>query len=585
MTTKTFIPGKQAALEDSIARMQSILTELEFQMDSNPVLNPVKNIYSQHIFDQRCKGLFTNGKGACEKSCYASALGEFLERLSTNYFFSDYLLEMPSETEDFATSEQWLYYPDEKCFSADNFHQMLSDELWAFYQQDQDEAFGFEDFLSLNDQGNHIRAIPMQSVKTGETVYFPMNLLSNLYASNGLSAGNTAIEAQIQGLSEIFERWVKNRIFRENLCIPEVPQAILEQFPAIMESIAQLEAQGLRVSVRDASLGGVYPVVNVTLIDSNEARCFASFGSHPIFEVALERTLTESLQGRHLQDLDGFQTPVHDAELVGEDENIENHFIDSSGLIHAHFLSHAYDFNYSGWQTSGNMDVQWQQLCELVWAENSDVYVAHYRQFGFEAVRMVVPGMSEVYALSELVENNQNRGRELRNALMQWDLSVSESERLLDVIDEQGFSDHQGVASLIGLMPDRGSFWGQMTIAQLRFWCFYHLQEWENAYEQAQDLQYFLHQDNPWRIWFKGFVFVAQQLDVEELLEDFDLMSTDLSSFEALFPSQIAASIQSTKTESAIAKQPLQADIFCVGTEHQVLLNIYQSLRQAKMSV
>ncbi|SQC38839.1 YcaO-like family [Klebsiella pneumoniae] len=41
---------------------------------------------------------------------------------------------------------------------------------------------------------------------TGETVYIPMNIVGNLYVSNGMSAGNTRNEARVQGLSEVFER-------------------------------------------------------------------------------------------------------------------------------------------------------------------------------------------------------------------------------------------------------------------------------------------------------------------------------------------------------------------------------------------
>jgi len=55
----------------------------------------------------------------------------------------------------------------------------------------------------------------------GEVVYFPSNLIENLYLSNGMSAGNTLAEAQVQCLSEIFERAVKREI-PDNVAI--VPQ-------------------------------------------------------------------------------------------------------------------------------------------------------------------------------------------------------------------------------------------------------------------------------------------------------------------------------------------------------------------------
>ena len=42
-----------------------------------------------------------------------------------------------------------------------------------------------------------------------ETVYIPQSIIANLYVSNGMSAGNTKNEARVQGLSEVFERYVK----------------------------------------------------------------------------------------------------------------------------------------------------------------------------------------------------------------------------------------------------------------------------------------------------------------------------------------------------------------------------------------
>jgi ribosomal protein S12 methylthiotransferase accessory factor len=40
-----------------------------------------------------------------------------------------------------------------------------------------------------------------------------MNIIGNLYVSNGMSAGNTITEARVQALSEIFERSVKKSNF------------------------------------------------------------------------------------------------------------------------------------------------------------------------------------------------------------------------------------------------------------------------------------------------------------------------------------------------------------------------------------
>lgn len=67
----------------------------------------------------------------------------------------------------------------------------------------------------------------------------------------------------------------------------------MDRYPSIQASIAKLEEEGFPIYAFDASLGGKYPVICVVLLNPNNGTCFASFGAHPNFQVALERTVTE----------------------------------------------------------------------------------------------------------------------------------------------------------------------------------------------------------------------------------------------------------------------------------------------------
>ena len=565
MSELTFIKGKDACLEDSIASMQSTLKTMGFEIEEASWLNPVNNVFSLHINDKRCPGLFTNGKGTSRKSTLASALGEYLERLSTNYFFSDYWLDSS------LSNQAWLYYPDEKHYDEATIQECLSPELWGFYNST--DELGFNELLSFNDSDDVVKAIPLKNAHTQEVAYFPMNLLSNLYASNGLSAGNTEVEAQVQGLSEIFERWVKNKILRENFCLPEIPNEVVQSFPAIVEAVEALKKVGIEVSMRDASLGGEFPVINVTLFERKTGTCFASFGAHPIFEVALERTLTESLQGRHLDNLDGFQIPVFDAFAVAEDENIENHFIDSSGLIHANFISENYDFEFVHWDFSDNTQTQWKLLCDLVVQQGSQVYVGNYNHCGFEACRIVVPGMSEIYPTEELIESNQNVGRLLREALLELPNSL-DFTGLAELIDDLGLSDHQGVASLIGLMPDPGSFWAELKVVELRFWALLASKEYESAFEAVQDAIYFVNPNSKWLLTYNALKFC-----LEMVVED----CVDRNLTEQLFGSELSDQAWShIYADSVFDKQDLGVSIFENSQRHQSLMRIYQEAQLVK---
>lgn len=302
--TQTFIPGKDAALEDSISRFQDKLQQLGFTIEEASWLNPVPNVWSVHVRDKDCALCFTNGKGATQKAALASALGEYFERLSTNYFFADFWLG------DDVANGPFVHYPDEKWFPLSDDDSLpegiLDTRLRKFY--DPENELSGSDLMNLQ-SGNHQRgicALPFTRQSDLQTVYIPMNIIGNLYVSNGMSAGNTANEARVQGLSEVFERYVKNKIIAESISLPEIPADVLARYPSVTEAIARLEAEGFPILSYDASLGGQYPVIRVVLFNPSNGTCFASFGAHPDFGVALERTVTELLQGRGLKNLDVF---------------------------------------------------------------------------------------------------------------------------------------------------------------------------------------------------------------------------------------------------------------------------------------
>ena len=184
-----------------------------------------------------------------------------------------------------------------------------------------------------------IVALPYTRQSDGDTVYIPSNLIENLFLSNGMSAGNTLAEAQVQCLSEIFERAVKKQIIEEEIALPDVPAEVLARYPHLVEGIQALEAQGFPVLVKDASLGGQFPVACVTLMNPRTGGVFASFGAHPSFAIALERSLTELLQGRSFEGLNDFQPPTFNSMAVTEPNNYVEHFIDSSGVVSWRFFS------------------------------------------------------------------------------------------------------------------------------------------------------------------------------------------------------------------------------------------------------
>ena len=467
MQTENFIPGKDASLESTIKTLQGKLQKLGFHIEERSWLNPVDGIWSVHIRDRDCPLLFTNGKGATRLACLASALGEFFERLSTNYFWTHYYLGPK------VADRHHVHYPQERWFevSPDNAWPtgLLTPGLQKFYNpQGSIDASSLVEVNSGNAERG-ICAIPYVRQRDGVTTYFPVNIIGNLYVSNGMSAGNTPAEARTQALSEIFERSIKARIISEGICLPDVPEAVIARYPRIAAGIKALRDAGFGILVKDASLGGQYPVMNVTLLHPEDQGCFASFGAHPRFEIALERALTELLQGRALDSLGGFPAPGFDLEEAASSTNIEIHFVDSSGVIHWKFLGDVPDYTFCDWNFSSTTEEDYEWVVDRMHKDKRDIYVADFTHLGVYACRILVPGMSEIYPVEDLEFENNSIGNNIREAILHLsDLDDEECADLLETLNESALADQRPVAAVIGMAADAGSFWSDLRVGELK---------------------------------------------------------------------------------------------------------------------
>lgn len=486
MSEQTFIIGKDRDLETSIETMQKKLQALGIEVEEASWLNPVPNVYSVHIRDEDCGLMFTNGKGASEKACLASALGEYFERLSCNYFFADFYLG-----ENFAKAD-FVHYPNETWFefNGDELPQDLMDQglmdesLWDFY--DPDRLIEPKNIIDTNSGVGErgICAVPYLRQRDQQKIYIPVNIIGNLYVSNGMSAGNTQNEARVQALSEVFERYVKNKIIAQGICLPEVPQSVIDRFPGIKKSIVELESHGYHLRIADASLGGKFPVMSVTLINPKDGAVFASFGAHPCFEVAFERTVTELLQGRGLDQLDGFQPPSFDLDEIADHHNLETHFIDSSGLISYDFFKSKADFEFVDWNHDSSTENEFDYCCRIIHEMNFDIYISDYNHLDVYACRIIVPGMSDIYPVDDLEWSNNNEGAFFREEILSLkNLKRSQHEELLHRLDDGGFNDVQRVAEFIGVAPDPGTVWASLRIGELKAMLCLAIEDYAQAME------------------------------------------------------------------------------------------------------
>lgn len=487
---KTMIPGKDSSLEDTVLKLTGLLENLGIKIEISSWRNPVPHVWSVHIRDAESPMCFTNGKGATKLSALCSALGEYLERLSTNYFYSDFYLGEEISKGDF------VHYPNEKWFKAgpkDSIPAGLMDEhLLDVYGNEGELKFSHIYDTNSGNKERGVCAIPFVRQSDQETVYIPVNLIANLYVSNGMSAGNTISEARVQALSEIFERAVKNEIIANELSLPSVPKEVLARYPKIMEGILKLEEQGFPVLVKDASLGGRFPVMNVTLMNPRNGGVFASFGAHPNFEVALERTLTELLQGRSFEGLNDLIPPTFNEFAVKEHNNIIDHFIDSTGVISWKFFSEKADYEFADWNFSGTTEEEFNYLMGILNQLEKEVYIADYEELGSKATRILVPGYSEIYQPEELIWDNHNKSLEFRESILNiHSLDKKGLSSLVKNLEESEIDNYTTIAELIGVAFDENSIWGQMTIGELKALSYLTLKKYEDAKGLVENLTTF----------------------------------------------------------------------------------------------
>ena len=580
----TYIVGKDLPLEQTIANMSGLLAGLGIKIEIASWRNIIPNVWSLHIRDAHSPMCFTNGKGASKESALASALGEYIERLSCNHFYAGSFWG-----EDIANAD-FVHYPNERWFKPGKKDTLPKDILDKYCLEiyNPDGELRGSHLIDTN-SGNTERGIcslPYVRQSDGEAVYFPTNLIENLYASNGMSAGNTLAEAQVQCLSEIFERAVKREIIEGEMTLPDVPPEVLAKYPGILAGIQGLEEQGFPVLVKDASLGGQYPVMCVTLMNPRTGGVFASFGAHPSLEVALERSLTELLQGRSFEGLNDLPAPTFTSNAVTEPNNFVEHFIDSSGVVSWRFFSSKADYEFVEWDFSGQGEnsnaKEAATLFGILKEMGKEVYMAVYDQLGATACRILVPDYSEVYPVEDLVWDNTNKALMFRADILNLhQLDDTQLEGLLERLENNELDDYSDIATLIGIEFDENTVWGQLTVVELKLLINLALQEFEVAHELVGAFLQYNDNTVERKLFYQALNVVLEvELDDELDHDDYEV------NFRRMFGNERMDAVQGSMEGSVRFYGLTPTSMKLEGLDrHQRLIDSYKKLHVARTRV
>ncbi|MGK0271603.1 MAG: ribosomal protein S12 methylthiotransferase accessory factor [Cocleimonas sp.] len=516
MTKKTHIQGNDAALEDSIDTLKKTILNADFNIVEQFWLNTIANNWSVTLCDRDCPLLSSKGHGATKKAALANALSEFAERLSTHNFWTSYYLggEVANCKYVHSSQEKWFRVNTNSSWPDGVFNGETGKGLRHFY--DPINELNVSSLIDINSANNErgISCIPYECLNTGEIINFPVNIIDNLYANNGISSGSSLEEAGASALSEIIEHYIKFKIIAEGVSLPNVPNNVLSLYPIVKTCISEIETKGYSLLVQDASFGGKYPVVAVTLLDSINQGVYSCFAADPKFGVALERSLTKLFQGLILEQKGMLAEAGFDMDEIASSDNLERHFLtiggnqfshkainkkSSNGIVPWVFLNDKADYDFVDWgkhdvnsrnDNSANVAEEFNQLCDLIHAEGNDIFISEYNVIGVYVCRIIIPGLSEIYPVDNLIFENNNMGNEVRGQILKMDKTAEECEQLIEDLEELNLDDEYLVSSLIGMQSDDDIF-RDLCIAELITLLALKIQDNERIQEGCEWLLHF----------------------------------------------------------------------------------------------
>ena len=345
--------------------------------------------------------LRTNGKGVSKELALASAHAEFIERLQ-NVCFPGFLVQ-----------RYGLMVKELRAIDS------VSMELHKIASISNDACKSLFSLKELKDwRDSRLICIPFYEAIEHETYYLPEEILYWRCISNGLCAGNTPEEALVQGICEIFERYAARELYLNNHSFPTIPLSDLVGLECydIVQKICDL---GYQIEVKDCTLGGIFPIVGVLFIDKPKSQYHFHIGSHPLLDVAVQRCLTETIQGIHEpiaggNGLGGIMGPIVWRERIRRDTNPMRWKQNRLRSFYSHYRTGESEYPPSLLLSKGHSEHNKAflkkfdsnqkaliSLLRLIHNNGLKLFVRDVSFLGFPSFRLYIPGITEIFPASD----------------------------------------------------------------------------------------------------------------------------------------------------------------------------------------
>lgn len=394
---------KEKLPEETIMELVNIFKKLDIEVVEEWQDRSSIGTYALRLYIKD-SDIGANGKGISKEYAQASAYAELIERMQ-----NDLLGDL--NVTSLETSYSFKLYYDEKFKSSreiisDNnaYMKMYFERRGLSNETVENKVSHFVQLQKLDEMYYGVEdqylTIPYYSCKEERLVYLPRNVYRLSYGSNGMSAGNSFEEAMVQGLSEIIERYVQKKIIKEKISLPDIPIQYIKKYPEIYKMVKRIkENRKYKSWLKDCSLGGIYPVAAIIILEKNTGRYGIKLGCHPDYGIAMERAFTEAAQGQDIfmysqrSQFDLYNKSVFD------DMNIYNTYKTGSGQFPYHIFAKKSEYEFKETMSVNDMtNLEIMNLwCRKIIERGYDVLVRDVSYLGFNSVHIIIPGISEMF--------------------------------------------------------------------------------------------------------------------------------------------------------------------------------------------
>lgn len=334
-----------------------------------------------------------NGKGLTPDFALASAYGELMERMQLGLFGDSSVQKLGFY--DSNVGIDTLLSGDEIYNDLPEWYDGLAEKLSKI---DGENIGGRALLKEFEDKNGQLVATRFYSLSRRKAIFVPRKLRALVCGSNGGAAGNSMEEAVVQAISEIVERHYKQIIISGGFSLPDIPEDVLKGFKISYDIIQSLRARGLEVHVKDASLGTPFPVACVCYINKKTGGYHTHFGAFPALEIAIERALTESFQGRNIEKFAKNDNFIYDKNDLNSYASVymdlKKGSYDKSPDFFIGECKHQFNQNL-GFNGKNSTEVL-TSIVEFFRGQGLEILVRDSSSLGFPTYNVLIPGYSEV---------------------------------------------------------------------------------------------------------------------------------------------------------------------------------------------